>query len=153
MPVECKVSHTSLSPDGSLAIATGASFGGQSLLLSTRAVHVAITAGRAAGPPPGGVIVDAASCPISPTYRHPHNVLRASQEEGQEVEAWDWASGSRRAGAGRLPSTPPSLAYRPDGHRIAVLCSGGELLILDDEGREAARWQAHEEEPAHHWIN
>ena len=35
-----------------------------------------------------------------------------------------------------------------------MLCGGGELLVFDaDDGREVRRWQAHDAEPAHHWVN
>jgi WD40 repeat protein len=35
-----------------------------------------------------------------------------------------------------------------------VLCGDGELLLFDHaKGREVLRWQAHEHEPGHHWVN
>src|SRR5262249_23085449 len=72
---------------------------------------------------------------------------------GQEVVAWDWASGRSKWRAA-LHSEPRSLSYRPDGRRLAVLCGGGELLIFDPEnGREALRWRAHDEEAAGHCVN
>jgi WD40 repeat protein len=34
-----------------------------------------------------------------------------------------------------------------------VLCGNGELLVFDPaDGREVLRWQAHDAEPAHHWV-
>jgi WD40 repeat protein len=73
--------------------------------------------------------------------------------EAQELVVWDWASGRRQWHA-TLSSEPRSVAYRPEGRRLAVLCGAGELLIFEPESaRELRRWRAHDPEPAHHWIN
>ena len=152
VPLDGKGSFAALSPDGALAIPTGMSFYGESMLRSTRASHVAT--GQPAGPAlrPGGVIVDAAFSPDGRSVAT-IDIPEGSSAEGKEIQVWDWANGSRRWRMA-LPSNPRSLAYRPDGSRLAVLCGGGELLVFDpDNGRETVRWQAHDAEPAHHWVN
>jgi eukaryotic-like serine/threonine-protein kinase len=148
VPLDGRGTFAALSPDGALTIATGMSFEGSRRLRSTRAVHVAT--GRPGGPPlrPVGTITDAA---FSPDGRWVATLDVAS--DGQQVCAWDWASGESRWRAA-LPSEPRSVCYRPDGGRLAVLCAGGELLLFDPDGRELLRWQSHEAETvAAHWIN
>jgi eukaryotic-like serine/threonine-protein kinase len=152
VPLHGGNSFAALSPDGALAIPTGISFADRALR-STRAHRVAT--GEPAGPSfrPGGLIVDAAFSPDGRTVA----TLDARDPPapvGQEVRVWDWASGQRRWRAA-LPSEPRSLSYRSDGHRLAVLCAGGELIVFDPgEGREVRRWQSHKAEPvAAHWIN
>jgi WD40 repeat protein len=42
-----------------------------------------------------------------------------------------------------MPSEPRDLDYSPDGQRLAVLCSGGQLLLIHPlEGRILSQWQA-----------
>jgi len=152
VPLDGSRSFAALSPDGALAIPTGMSYSWNRALRSTRASHVAT--GQPAGPPlrPGGLIVDAAFAPDGQAVA----ILSAREsqsKEGQEVQVWDWASG-RLGWRAALPSEPRSLAYRPDGLRLTVLCSGGELLVFHPaDGREAFRWRAHDAEAASHWIN
>ncbi len=150
VPLDGAMSFAALSPDGMLTIPTGMTF--HRMLRSTRTYRVAT--GRPAGPSlrPGGLIVDAA---FSPDGRSVATLGACDGRlaEGQDIVVWDWAGGHRRWRAA-LPSEPRSLSYRPDGRRLAVLCGGGELLIFDpDNGREALYWQAHDPEPAHHWVN
>jgi eukaryotic-like serine/threonine-protein kinase len=152
LPLDGKGSFAAQSPDGVFTIATGMTFPPSRVLRSTRALHVAT--GRPAGPSlrPGGLIVDAA---FSPDARSVATLsARDGQSpEGQDVVVWDWESGRRRWRA-ELPSEPRSLSFHPDGRRLAVLCGDGELLVFDAAaGREARRWQAHDPEPAHHWVN
>jgi WD40 repeat protein/serine/threonine protein kinase len=152
LPLPGKSSFAALSPDGALAILTGWTFAGGRTLRSTRAYRVAT--GEPTGPPirPGGPIVDAVFSPDGRSVA----TLDARDDrakEGQEARVWDWKNGERRWQAA-LPSEPRSVAYRPDGRRLAVLCGNGELLVFDAaDGREVLRWQAHEAEPAHHWVN
>ena len=152
VPLDGHSSFASLSPDATMLIPTGMSFQGQSTLASTGAFRVAT--GRPGGPPlrPGGVIVDAAFSPDGKSVATLGGRVGPSTE-GWEVVAWDWSSG-RPGWRAKLPSDPRSLSYRRDGRRLAVLCGGGELLILEaDAGREIRRWAAHDAEPAHHWVN
>jgi eukaryotic-like serine/threonine-protein kinase len=145
-------SLAALSPDGTLAIPTGVTFEGERALRSTGAYHVAT--GRPAGPPlsPGGVIVSAAFSPDGRSVATV-DVRGSATTEGQELQLWDWASGSRRWRMA-LSADPRGVSFQPDGRRVAVLCGDGELLMFDPaDGREVRRWRAHEPEPAHHWIN
>ncbi|QDV32337.1 WD40 repeat domain-containing serine/threonine protein kinase [Tautonia plasticadhaerens] len=152
LPLDNPASFVSISPDGTLAIPTGVSFEPDRGLRSVRAYR--ISTGRPAGPgfPAGGVVIDAAFSPDGRSVA----VLGSGAGgpgEGPSASCWDWSTGRRRWRSG-LPSEPRSLAYRPDGRRLAVLCGGGELLVFDPaDGREVRRWQAHEPEPAHHWVN
>ena len=66
---------------------------------------------------------------------------------------WDWVNGRERFRA-PLPTEARSVTYRRDGHVLAVLCGGGELLQFDAvNGRELRRWLADDAEGADHWIN
>jgi len=150
VPLDGSRSFAALSADGALAIPRGMSY--VPAIRSTRAYRVAT--GRPAGPPlrPGGLIVDATFSPDGRSVAT-LDAREGSSKEGPEVVVWDWASG-RQGWRAALPSEPRSLSYRPDGHRLAVLCGGGELLVFDPaDGREALRWRAHDAESAPHWIN
>jgi len=152
VPLDGSRSFAALSPDGALAIPTGLTFSNNRALRSTRAYRVAT--GQPAGPPlrPGGLIVDAAFSPDGQSVAIV-GARNGRSKEGQEVAVWDWASG-RQEWRAALPSEPRSLAYRPVGRGLAVLCGGGELLVFDHaDGREAGRWRAHDAESASHWIN
>ena len=145
LPLDGGKSFAAVSPNGAVAIPTGMSYAERSLR-STRASRVAT--GVSAGPElrPGGLIVDAA---FSPDGRSAATLgaREGASKEGQEVVAWDWSDGRQRWRAA-LPSEPRSLAYRPDGGQLAVLCGGGELLVFGAEGgREVRRWNAHDAEP------
>jgi eukaryotic-like serine/threonine-protein kinase len=152
VPVDGHDSFSALSPDGALAIPTGLSFKPTRALQSTQVFRV--TTGEPVGPAlrPGGRIADAGFSPDGRSVA----TLAASNgpfAEGRAVAVYEWASG-RQEWRAALPSQPRSLSYRPDGRRLAVLCGGGELVVFDtDTGREAIHWQAHDAEPAHHWIN
>jgi WD40 repeat protein len=150
LPLVGKGSFAALSPDGALTVSTGMSFGGS--LRSTRVYRVAT--GEPAGPPlrSAGLIVDAVFSPDRrsvATLDAPH----PPAWQRREVRVWDWRSGQMRWRA-VLPTEPRSVSYRTDGRRLAVLCGGGQLLVFDPtDGREVLRWQAHDAEPAHHWVN
>ena len=144
-------SFAAVSPDGALAFPTGMSMWLDRIRM-TRVYHVAT--GQPTGPPlhSSVLIIDAV---FSPDGRSVATAgARDDQSsDGPELRLWDWVSG-QELWRTALPSAPRSLAYRPDGRRIAVLCGGGELLVFDpDEGRETVRWRAHDAEAAQHWIN
>ena len=152
VPLDGRGSFVALSRDGSLTIPTGMTYLSNRGLQSTRAHDVAT--GEPVGPPlrPGGDVLDAAFAPDGKSVAT-LGTGGDSATDGPNLIVWDWASG-RRVWRKPLPSEPRSLCYRPDGHRLAVLCEGGEILIFDPaDGREVRRWHAHDAEPAHHWIN
>jgi WD40 repeat protein len=111
------------------------------MVAATR-VHETAT-GRPAGPPlqPGGVLLDAA---LSPDGRHAitlsSSVAAPEQREAvrwladgraSTVQVWDWRTGTRAFDPVRMPSEPHSVACSPDGTLLAVICAGGEILLLD----------------------
>jgi WD40 repeat protein len=153
LPLDGRCSFAALSPDGTLAVPTGMSFTPLRTLRSTRAYRVAT--GEPAGPPlhSGGPIVDAVFSPDGRSVAT-LDIRDAPASDAQEVRVWDWTSGQRRWRAA-LPSVPRSVAYHPEGHRLAVLCAGGELRVFDSgDGREVLHWQAHDaEHNADHWVN
>ncbi len=58
------------------------------------------------------------------------------------VTFWDWKRGVHAREPIRTPSEPFAAEYRPDGQRLAVLCSRGEFLWIDvTSGRIAASRQ------------
>jgi WD40 repeat protein len=152
VPLDGENSFAAVSADGALAIPTGQNLLDERKLRSTRAYHVATS--RPAGPPlrTAGHVVGAA---FSPDGRSVAllGALDVPSTEAQELVVCDWATG-RREWRMALPSEPRSVSYGPDRRRLAVLCGGGELLVLDTElGREVRRWRAHDAERADHWVN
>jgi WD40 repeat protein len=127
-------SFVRFSPDGKYLLASGLT-NGRCSLVRTQVREVA--GGKPAGKPlePGGVILDAAFAPGG------SQVATASGRTGpSRVTLWDWRTGNSTALP--LPSEPRSLAYSPDGWRLAALCAGGELVVVDPHGGQAtAQWQ------------
>ncbi len=160
LPLADSISFAALSPDGALVIPTGSSY--VSCRLSTTRAS-SLETGRPAGPglTPGGSIVDASFAPDgrSVAILSARDRIQAKRREDvsavdPQVQAWTWSTG-RQLWRAPLPSDPRSLAYRPDGTRLAVLCGGGELLLFDPaSGHEVNRWQAHEADPRNtNWVN
>jgi serine/threonine protein kinase/WD40 repeat protein len=48
-----------------------------------------------------------------------------------QVQCWDWRSGRAVFGPIATPSEPVALAYSPDGTRLVVACTRGQVLLLD----------------------
>ncbi|HEX8199605.1 MAG TPA: protein kinase, partial [Isosphaeraceae bacterium] len=114
-------------------------------LRRTRVMDVA--SGRPLGPylEPGGLIRDAA---LAPDGRVAATVTLADPPgPGSPVGSlvfWDPATGTRRAPPVALPSDPRRVGFSPDGARVAVLCAGKEVLVVDVEGGRVAWRLAHE---------
>jgi WD40 repeat protein/serine/threonine protein kinase len=101
--------------------------------------------GRPVGRPirPGGIILDAALSPdgasaavaitrgMTPEQRG--QVMFRTGGQAGNVQLWDWRQGSRRFPPVAMPAEPRGLDFSPDGRQIAVLCAGGELLLLRTE--------------------
>jgi WD40 repeat protein/serine/threonine protein kinase/tetratricopeptide (TPR) repeat protein len=140
-------SFARLSADGRYVIPSGYSRGAGSVM-PTR-VYEAAT-GRPAGPwlAPGGRLVDAS---LAPDGRHAITAvsLAAQGMWRGRLAFWDWHEGKPAAEALDLPSYPRKLDYSPDGRLVAVLCVGGELLLVDARtGKLARRWHAHDPAPS-----
>ena len=60
-----------------------------------------------------------------------HVLTAADAQEPGQVGLWDWRSGQERARPITTPSEPRSVACRPDGQQVAVLCTDGQLLLID----------------------
>jgi serine/threonine protein kinase/WD40 repeat protein/Flp pilus assembly protein TadD len=129
-----------LSPDGRYLFGAGmGAYRGQLRLLR---VYEAAT-GRPAGSllEVGGLLTGAA---LSPDGRHavtccslavtPHERYAPQFDPARRagrVQFWDWRKGKPLFDPVATPSEPRGVAYRPDGKQAAVICGGGQVLILD----------------------
>jgi serine/threonine protein kinase/WD40 repeat protein/tetratricopeptide (TPR) repeat protein len=143
-----------LSGDGRYLLPSGVSQRSGSLL-STRVYETAT--GKPAGPALnlGGRLIDAA---LSPDGRHAATVVSQTRADGWQygkLALWSWRDGKLAAGPVDLPSEPRKLDYNPAGTLLAVVCAGGELLLVDPSGGKTVRqWRAHDPYPANnHYVN
>jgi WD40 repeat protein len=68
-----------------------------------------------------------------------------SEEHPAIVTLWEWPARRRLAEVGPFPGTINALVFSPDGSRLVIADSSGQVLLWDvAAGREIARWQAHE---------
>ncbi len=65
-----------------------------------------------------------------------------------QVQCWDWRSGKTMFGPITTPSEPVALAYSPDGGRLIVACTRGQILLLDGSSGEVLKRSDH---PASNW--
>jgi WD40 repeat protein/serine/threonine protein kinase len=148
VPLDGKNSLAKLSHEGRYVLATGQVE--STMVRSTRVYEVAT--GRPAGPPleTDGILLDAA---LSPDGRQVATVVSPAQSweerrshEGQQagkVKLWDWRTGKQVCDPLPMPSQPRCLDYSRDGQRLAVLCSGGQILVIDpNQGLNTLKWQA-----------
>jgi WD40 repeat protein/tetratricopeptide (TPR) repeat protein/tRNA A-37 threonylcarbamoyl transferase component Bud32 len=129
-----------LSPDKKLVMPCGVSYRDGNLLETC--VYDAET-GKPAGPTldPGGILIDAAFSPdgqqvatASSTGRTPFErkkVLFEAEGKGGNVQIWDWKTGKQLVGPIPMPTEPRGLAFRPDGHTLAVVCADYHVLLVD----------------------
>jgi WD40 repeat protein/tRNA A-37 threonylcarbamoyl transferase component Bud32 len=148
LPLNGKGSRVAFDPTGKYLLATGISF----LAADLRSVRVyEAESGRPAGPVlrPGGVVLGAA---LSPRGRHVglietpaagaarHGLMFRPFGQAGRLHLLDWRTEKAAWQPRLMPSEPRSLAFSPDGRRLAVLCAAGELLLFDaDTGRLARR--------------
>ena len=138
-----------LGRDGRLFIPAGLTFR-QSNVTETRAYDAATLRPAGPGLRPGGLILDAA---IAPDARRAATLSSPAATEDDRarprpattgagwVHFWDLRTGRSLGTPLATPSEPRSLDFSPDGRRAAVLCAGGEILVIDpDSGRPVARW-------------
>src|SRR5262249_37953958 len=60
-----------------------------------------------------------------------------------QLELWDWRTGQRLFAPLAMPSEPRFLDYSPDGQVLAVICAGGQLVLVDPgNGRVLRQWLA-----------
>jgi WD40 repeat protein len=149
LPVQGRYSFARLSRDGRYVLPTGLSQRSCDLR-ATRVFEVAT--GQPAGPrlESGGIILDGA---FSPDGRHAAIVVslastwearqsRPGTHPGQ-LELWDWRTGKRLFEPLAMPSEPRCLDYSPDGQALAVICAGGQLVLVEPgSGRVERQWQA-----------
>jgi WD40 repeat protein len=148
VPLAGRGSFARFSPDGKYLLASGLTNASCSLL-GTRVVDV--PSGKPAGEPlePGGIILDARFAPDG------SQVAMASGRKGSpsRVTLCDWRTGKSKALP--LPSEPRGLDYSPDGQRLAVLCAGGQVVVVDPRrARPTAQWPARRALPgSNHSMN
>ena len=150
LPLDGSVSKATFSTDGRFVLPTGHSKSDCSLR-STQVFEVAT--GRPIGPALAGdgIVLDAAFSPggqyvaaivslSSTTYRR--GSLSPIRIPGQ-LKLWNWRTGELTCPPLQTPSEPRSLAYAPDGQRLAVLCGGGQVMLVEPlTGRIGTQWQA-----------
>jgi WD40 repeat protein len=100
--------------------------------------------GRPAAPAvtPGGLVLDADVSPdgrLLVTVTATRATGERTQPAGQQVRFWEVQSGRPVGEPIATPSEPRSVRFRPDGQQVAVLCAGGQLLVLDPAGPRVKR--------------
>ncbi len=134
LPLEGKGTAAKLSCDGRYLIATGSSWH-KANLPSTRVYDVSTF--QPAGPPlrPGGILTGA---DLSPDGRHAVtlNTLR-------HVHFWDWRTGERTFDPVPMPSEPRAVGYTSGGRLAIVVCSGGQVLVIDPAKGQVTRRLQH----------
>ncbi|HEY7314121.1 MAG TPA: protein kinase [Gemmataceae bacterium] len=140
MPLESGTTFAKLSPDGRYTISTGAGWRREG---SPAAYVYEVATGRPAAPPleGDGVLTDAALSPDGRAAATLHSAASSDQQrfarlvepEGRAgcLQLWDWREGKRRFVALPMPSEPRGVTFSPDGKRVAVICGGGQVLMID----------------------
>jgi WD40 repeat protein len=90
--------------------------------------------------------------PAVPWNSRNDSTLNSSTQPGQ-LQLWDRQKGERLFDPLSLPSEPRCLDYSRDGRTLAVICSGGELALVDPgTGRARRQWQARPASGANNWY-
>lgn len=100
---------------------------------------VAAADGKAAGAQipllPPGLLVDSCVCgdnrTVAAVFRTDPAIFRAARGAKDHFRAWDIATGRPLFDPVALPGMPLSVAARPNSDELAVLCTTGDLLVLD----------------------
>jgi serine/threonine protein kinase/WD40 repeat protein len=144
-------SYVQISPAGTHAIAAG--FNTRRSLVAPR-VHDLVT-GQPAGPPldaGGGLVNNAAFAPdgrrvvlLASLAEHgkdwrPHTKLRT---QAGQLHFFDWRDGRRPLEPLTVPTEPIGAAFAPNGKRLAVVCAGGEVLLVDAATGRTVRQASH----------
>jgi len=143
-------SFAQVSPDGKYLLASGMSYHKGDLF--TLRVHDSADGKPVGFPLTGDTLVigavfspDGQSIAVARSHaREPQQRKGGAGVRGGQIECWSWQTGKRQGDGLPMPSEPRSLDYSPDGRSLAVLCAGGELLLLDAAAQRIKRqWQAH----------
>jgi eukaryotic-like serine/threonine-protein kinase len=131
-----------IDPLGRYAMASGAGWRDTGdTKQSTRVFE--ISTGEPAGPllAIGGVLVNAALaphtpqaltlCSLAPTRAERDAVRLAPEGKAGRARFWNWRTGEALFEPIAMPSEPRGAAYSPDGKHAAVICTGGQILLLD----------------------
>jgi rhodanese-related sulfurtransferase len=102
---------------------------------------------------PGRIILDAELSPDNRQLAILTSSARTASErdaavapgaKGNEVVFWDWPNARHDLEPIPLPAEPRDLAYSPDGKTVAVICGGGQVLLIEAAtGRVAHELQSH----------
>jgi WD40 repeat protein len=98
-----------------------------------------VATGQPAGPEVelDGELQDAAVCGSTRTVAAVSRSGRAGK-----LHVWDLLTGQPTIPTRVLPSSPRNVAFPTDGARVAVLCAGGEIVVLDRAtGREVCTYR------------
>jgi serine/threonine protein kinase/WD40 repeat protein len=101
----------------------------------TRLRAVATASGQPAGPAISlpGSLVDSCVCGDNLAV-----AVALSRGEKGQLCVWDLATSRARFEPINLPGLPVSVAARPGSGQLAVICSTGDLLVVDDQTGKAA---------------
>jgi WD40 repeat protein len=144
-------SFVRLSGDGRFLLPAGLTYPSCELR-STQVVDV--TTGQRVGPPleANRIILDAAFSPdglqvAAAVARAASRQERIAEPVSRPGQLLLWRDGKLQHEPLLLPSEPRQLDYSPDGRQLAVVCSQGELVVVDPAtGKALRQWQAH---PSH----
>jgi hypothetical protein len=111
--------------------------------------------GAKAGPPlrPGGLINGSVFSPDGayvvtlsslPENEHLTSYLNVGWETKRGlVTVWDWRKGEKKGEAWSTPSEPVDAEFLPSGQELAVVCAGGEILVMNSETGKVQREMRH----------
>jgi tetratricopeptide (TPR) repeat protein len=109
---------------------------------------------------PGGVILGGVFSPTEPLVAliTSHPSLREvpdyppwSAVKPGVLHLWEWQAGKERCPGIELPGEPRGVDFAPDGKAIAVLCSSGQVMLLDPA--TGAQRRTRQVRPANHANN
>ena len=135
VPLENAINRVSISADGQLMLTSGTSHRN----MRAKATQVLeVNSGRPAGPElaPGGFLVDAA---MAPNSNQAALISSRAINAAGVLHFWDWKTGQRIFPPLPLPPDPRSLAYSPTEPRLAVICGGGQVLLIDTTAGKVQR--------------
>ncbi len=127
VPAEKSMTRMAISSDGQFTWPRGTSYRN----MRGRATQVLeIGSGRNAGPElaPGGYLIDVA---ISPNRIQAALLASPQSNATGKLHIWNSKTGERIFSPLILPTDPRSLAYAPTQPRLAVLCGGGQVLLVN----------------------